>query len=581
MATRLYSRGLFLILLVLLSVTRQAFAATWIKMSSPHFELYTNAGEARGKEALRRFEQVRQVFRTLARSEAGSPIPVRVFLFHAEGDFRPFRPAESTLGFYQSGPQRNYIAMQYAAAKTYRIAFHEYVHLILNHAAVRLPRWLEEGTAEFYSTLEADRSRLIVGKPVPEHVQVLMTASWLDGKTLWSVERDSPYYNESGKVGIFYAQSWALVHMLNLSPQYREGMPRLASLLDEGCPAREAFESAFGKSLDEVIRDLRNYVRGGRFPVVRLSREPTEDIHLSRVQELSPVEAELAQAELLMQSGKDAVAEKRFRRLERQYARSPEVETGLGALALNRRRYSEARRHLAKAIELGSQDGRTYFEYAMLLRDSGGDTTEVIANLEKAIDLSPNFAEAHFVLGTLLSNQTRYGEAVEHLRHAASILPRQPYFWHALALAYQHLGQREAAETAARRALQAAITEQEIEMAQAALRLITTKQPEIEERSEVITPESWQNKRGDTRVEGTLHQIDCLGRSARFYIRSEERTISLYVENPGDVLLRNLSSMTFEFRCGPQKALPVTVEYIAKPDPREGTDGELVAIEFR
>lgn len=557
-------------------------ASKWLKIRSSHFELYTDAGAKRGNEALARLEQIQQVFRSLGSGRTGSPLPVRVFLFRSAAGYRPFRPAETTLGFYQGGPQHDYIVMQYAGPRTYRVAFHEYVHLILNHSAVRLPRWLEEGTAEFYSTLEATQSHIVVGKPIPEHLQTLAMEAWLDAGTLHSVDRDSPYYNERGKVGVFYAESWALVHMLNLSAAYRGRMPQFVALLEDGAPAGGAFEKAFGKSFEAALADLKAYLGARALPVVEVGAGAAEETTISPPEPLSSLEADLALAELLIQLGNTEEAGKKYRRLARENPAAPEVETGLGALALSRRQYDSARRHLDNAIRLGSTDAQTYFEYAMLLRDSGGDRADVARNLQKAVTLNPSFAEAHFMLGTMLSRENRHGEAAEHLRRAASILPRQAYFWHALALAYYHLGQRESARWAAYRALQAAATEQEAQMAQAALRLIDAKPPPPpDNRPEVTTPESWQPKRGDSHAEGTLRRIDCLGQSARFYVGTEGKTLSLFVRNPGDVLLRNLTSMTFEFRCGPQKPLPVAVEYLAKPDPKLGTDGELVAIEFR
>jgi tetratricopeptide (TPR) repeat protein len=186
------------------------------------------------------------------------------------------------------------------------------------------------------------------------------------------------------------------------------------------------------------------------------------------------------------------------------------------------------------------------------------------------------------VLGTMLSAADRLAEAVEHLARAASILPRQAYFWHALALAHQRLGQPEEARRAAYRAARAAVTEQEAEMARAAIRL--TDQQEVARKSDrppVGTPDGWKEKRGDSRIEGTLRQIDCLGSSARFHVRTADRSLALYVANPGEVLLRNISSVTFEFRCGPQKPASVSVEYNARPDATLGTDGDVVAIEFR
>jgi len=42
-------------------------ADQWIKVSTPHFELFTTAGEKKGREAILYFEQVRTFFLQLAR----------------------------------------------------------------------------------------------------------------------------------------------------------------------------------------------------------------------------------------------------------------------------------------------------------------------------------------------------------------------------------------------------------------------------------------------------------------------------------------------------------------------------------
>ena len=496
-----------LILLIVLGLAAPFPAfAKWLKITSPHFELYTDAGAETGREALRRLEEIQQVYR----GRDGSPVPVRVFLFSSESDFSHYRPAESTTAFFQGGPQRNYIAMRYAGEQTYRVAFHEYVHMVLNHSSARLPRWLEEGTAEFYSTLEMGGASLIAGKPIPAHLRTLRESSWLTAAQLQSVDRDSPYYNERGKVGVFYAQSWALVHMLNVSPKYRSGIQRFASLIDDGTPGPPAFEKAFLRPMETALGDLQAYLKRDRFPVMRIGADPRTNVRISEPRELSPVEAQLAQAELLLTVKNEAEAEKKYKRLARRNPENPEVETGLGALALDRHKYNEARQYLESAIRLGSRDAQTYFEYAMLLRDSGGRPEAVAENLRNALKLNPEFAEAYFMLGLLLTQEDRPGEAVGHLQHAAAILPRQAYIWHALALAHHSLGQDGQARQAAYRAMQAAATRQEAEMAEAALQLTVPAPPRIQ-------PEG---KPSENRLDGTLHRIDCLGTAARFYVRS-------------------------------------------------------------
>ncbi|MCP5109528.1 MAG: hypothetical protein GY953_01695 [bacterium] len=67
-------------------------------------------------------------------------------------------------------------------------------------------------------------------------------------------------------------------------------------------------------------------------------------------------------------------------------------------------------------------------------------------------------------------------------------------------------------------------------------------------------------------------RIDCLGESARLHVRSGEETVALNVADPGKVLLKNVSSVTFQFSCGELEPRPVAVEHSA---------GEVTAIEFR
>jgi tetratricopeptide (TPR) repeat protein len=552
----------------------------WVSIQSPHFELHTDAGAGAGRRLLERLEQVHRVFRGLAPGSTGSPLPVRVFLFRSKADFRPFAAGKTTAGYFQNGSERNYIVLRDSGDDTGRIVCHEYVHLVLYHTGARLPSWLEEGTAEFYSTIEAAPTRLIVGRAIPGHMQALGRGAWLPVDVLASIDKNSPYYSSPGKSSVFYAQSWALVHMLNLSPAYREGTPKFAGLLEDGMPVVEAFRQAYGKSLAAALDDLARYVASGSLPVVELDPPPTEDLRISPPTPLADVEARLAKSELLLETGAGDAAEAEYRRIAREHAGKAEVETSLGTLALSRREHAEARRHLERAIGLGSRDSRTYLEYAMLLRDTGGDSEAVLRNLREAVSLNPRHADAQFLLGTLLATAGRYEEAIQHLELAASVLPRRPHYWHALALSCHRAGRAEQALRAARRALQAAVTPQETEMAIAAIRLAETP-PAVSpgKRPDVLVPESWLPKRGDSRLEGMIERVDCLGNAARFHIREGDRITRLYLADPRR--LQSTGMQTFEFRCGPMKPAPVVAEFNARPDPKLGTAGDLVTLDFK
>jgi tetratricopeptide (TPR) repeat protein len=594
--------------ILLLAATSAWARDAWVRAVCGNFEVFTNAGERTGRDAASRFEWARRIFsvnddstlsapgeqgrsaRAPSRpakgfsdtSHAGAapPPPVRVMLFATESEYRTYRLSESTSGYYQSGPERDYIVFYAGAAGMWRIALHEYVHLALNHSTAHLPKWLEEGTAEVYSTIEESNGRVRIGRPVNSHVATLNRKRWLPADVLAEVEPGSPYYTEREKAGIFYAESWALVHMLNFAPDWRDSLPSFAQLLATDRPAGAAFEQAFGRTMEAAIRALGKYVEAGRFPVVEVQAPSAGDADV-RVSPLPPLDIELARAELLALIGREVEADKIYRRMAAQNPKSPPAQTGLGAMALRAKRYSEARDHLKRAIDLGSRDASTYFEYAMLLREQGGGRAEVLEHLNSAATLNPRFAEAHFILGIMASEDGRQLDAVEHLPRATAILPRQSYFWHALAIAYQELGRADDARRAAGRALDTAASEHEAEMARAAIKLAQARpEPAKPKRPAVTTPETWNNPRGDSRLEGTLERIDCVGEAARFYIRSGERTVALWVAKPGEVLLQNLSSATFTFRCGRQESRRVLVVYRAREDAATGTAGEITSIEF-
>lgn len=525
-----------------------ALASAWLRLTSPHFELLTDAGEKSGREAITRLEHVRGVFANAAGSRP-APLPVRVFLFRSEREFRMFQPKSGTAGFFQSGAERDHIAMHSGTDEVFRIVYHEYVHLVLQHSTVSLPKWFEEGMAEFYSTLEQRGDRLLVGRVVESHVRLLREGEW-------SGER------------AFYASSWALVHMLNLDPQYRNGLPRFVELMAEGAPHELAFKRAFGKRRDAALADAKSYVARGRFGVADIHFGPREVPDV----ESAPVfdgDADLARMDLALAVGRDETAAKLVDRIPRG---SDEWHEGMGLLALHRKIPDEARRHLSQSKRITA-----LFEYAMLVRDSGAPRAEVRRRLEEVVGRNPKHAEAQFLLGTMLHEDGRTAEAIPPLEEAARVLPRQSYFWHGLALAYHKAGRLDDARRAARRAAESAKDAQQADMAANALRLLADSSPPRPATAatpgNVVVPPSWRPREGDASLTGTLERIECLGKAARFHVRADGAVLPLLVANPGDVLLNSASALTFEFSCGSQRPRRVTVRYLAR-------EKEIVAIEF-
>jgi tetratricopeptide (TPR) repeat protein len=454
----------------LLAATAIFGADKWTRVRTANFDVVSDAGAAPARQVLRSFATARRIFRDAPGSATEMP-PVRVFVFRSERNYAPFRMGPSVQAFFQSGPDHDWVVIRDAGPETERIALHEYVHSLLNRSAVRLPGWLEEGTAELYSTMRIEKHKIIIGSNIASHLQVLRDAKWLTAAELSGAAKTSPYYNEFSRAGIFYGESWALVHMLNLSPGYHAAMPSYIQALADGMPPASAFRSAFGKSLDDAIADLQSYVAIG-LRVAEVGAPPADETEAGEPETVGEPEALADRAELLLLMKRDEQAAAIFKDLAKRFPRSPATPAGLAILALRDRRYSEARELFRKAIELGTREPGIYLEYAMLLRDTGGSADQIDAMLKKAVELSPNYAEAHFLLGVRAGEAGDLPGAIAHLRRATEILPLQSLFWQELAQDFLKLHKNYDARTAARRALQLSATPQEEGMARALLESI-------------------------------------------------------------------------------------------------------------
>ena len=403
------------------------------------------------------------------------------------------RPVPTAQGFYQSAAERDYLAV-IAGPEDLRALSHEFVHASLEHTTARRPVWLEEGVAEFYSTVALEKDRWVVGRPVANHVRVLGQVDWLSPRELFRIGKDSAVYNEGNRVGVFYAQSWAVVHFLYTQPGYRERIAAFAELLDEGVPAEEACLRAFRRSAREVLEEARQRLLRGHFPVAELEGEALE-APLVRV---SSVGEEVV-AELALARGKIALA----RRLYQRQGSS----TALGLLALGQGDAGSAGRYFDQAVAEGVSESTPYFEAAMLRRDAKQPFEPL---LRQAVERNPRHAEAWFLLGLEAAKREQWEDAVEAYQKATAILPRQANFWHGMALALRRAGRSAEASRAALQCKMAAGNAAEREMAAALMELVSAPPARLAVRGPaVIIPDSWEGLQGDAVSDGVLEELAC------------------------------------------------------------------------
>lgn len=430
----------------------------WVVYRTSELELLTDAGDKPASKVLDRMAAVRQV---LGQGPTGGR-PLRVFVFASDREFHSYADGPSTEGLYSNGSERGYIILSAGAGLT-RNAAHEYAHRVLSPSTPRFPLWLDEGLAELYSTLEVKGQTAVVGLPNETHLTNLKNRRWLRAKEL----ENPALLDERERAGIFYAESWALTHMLKLGTKWRGQTPQFLKELLAGEEASQAFHDAYGRTLDQAIEELHGYVINIRSERVETgARLPQDTPSVMRLDDLT---ASLQLGDLALHVDKLDLARKLFEEAARSHPDMPEAEAGLGTLAMAENRRTDALTHLRRATDLHAPGGEIYFQLAMLRRDEGAAEREVDQLLERAIAVDPSYGDAQLLLGQRETDRGEYSQAIGHLQAAAGILPRESNAWYALAYAETKAGEKDRARDAARRALQTARTKQDEGMARVLL----------------------------------------------------------------------------------------------------------------
>jgi tetratricopeptide (TPR) repeat protein len=243
-------------------------AAEWRRLDSPNFIVVGDIGAKDLGRIAAQFESFRGTLsRILSDRATATAVPTVVIVFPDERAFAPFqrlfegKPVDSA-GAFHGDRDFNFIAiLNDGRPGGMRVVFHEYAHLVISNITMNLPVWLEEGLAEYYSTFETGRDgrEATIGRPIESHLRILGRVQPLPIEQLVGVDRSSPLYNEGLRRSIFYAQSWALAHMLLSTPKGSEKVTELIGHLDAGIESREAWQRMFESAV--VQRDLQGYIR--------------------------------------------------------------------------------------------------------------------------------------------------------------------------------------------------------------------------------------------------------------------------------------------------------------------------------
>jgi FimV-like protein len=449
--------ALFCLLFVAPLTPSAAAKDTWMSVRSKNFFLVGNANEKEIKKVATRLEQFRDVLGRLLKANLTSSTPTTVVVFKSRSAYEPFAPP-NTAGYFQSGPDVNYIALSTERNPNdlhpYSTIFHEYVHFLVRNNLKDVPAWFNEGLAEYYSVLEVedDDRKVQIGLPIGEHLYALRQQKLLPLKTLFAVDHSSPYYNEKNKRSVFYAQSWALVHYLLLGNEAKR-QPQFSTfinLLLSNKGVEEAFQQAFQMDFMTLEKELKEYINRRSYPgqVATFERKLEIDDAMQSAQ-LTEAEGQFYLGDLLLHAHQLERAEKFLQQAVKLDPNLASAEASLGMLYMRKDNFAEAKRHLERAVAGDTRNYLVHYYYAMMLSREGMDAGGMIssyppellekmrAQLKKTIELAPNFAEGYRLLAFVnLVAGDKTDEALTLLKRAVALEPGELQHRYMLAQVY-------------------------------------------------------------------------------------------------------------------------------------------------
>lgn len=394
----------FLRLFPFLFAPALAHAASWTLVSSPHFELFTTAGDRAGRDAILHFEQVRAFFlqdSPLTRTGDG---PIRIVLFSTPAEFRPYRATDRGIAYYAPTRRCRYIALENFNPETYAVATHEFTHLMIDSQGWTLPAWLGEGWADVYSTLKTTGpGTVMIGDLIPGRVQTLRAGPWIPLSALTAAGRGSALYS-GPRAPMFYAESWALVHMLYLSPDYGPGFGPFVTALASRRPLASALWSAYRRTLPQIESDLRRYLdRGQLYGLTFRVALPNASIAI-RSQPAGVLDADLALAGLLGAVHRTATARSVYSWLRQRFPSNPRPDEAFGYFLWDLGDDNGARLAFARALDKGDRDPQTCYDFATLALQAG-DSAHARAALNRALAIDPAFTQARLRLAEVRASR--------------------------------------------------------------------------------------------------------------------------------------------------------------------------------
>ncbi|MGH9513721.1 MAG: tetratricopeptide repeat protein [Terriglobales bacterium] len=456
--------------------------AKWIRVSSDHFSVLTDAGQDKGHEVAVRLEQMRAVFgQLLYRKNLNMSEPLDVIALRTDNEYAAIAPirqsqAITAPGFFVAGPDRDYIVLNLFEPESWLAVSHQLAHYFLNYNYPPTQPWFDEGFAEYFSSIHLGGNQAGMGsdpelgvtwdedifgnqaqkRSAPRSLTEQLTAPvWLSIPDLFAMHEYAAGYQEGSHHTLFYAQSWMVVHYLLNKNKLGETGTYFDLVENKKLPVPEAIQQAYGMAAAQFDQAVKDYFKSltPLFLALDVSKQPdTKTFQLSspeyqvyHVPTLDAGDIGTSAANVSDAEAEASVAEMELRLPEhvqqamaqlKSITDDPKAENAIAHRALawahmQKKEFDQANAELDQASQLDPKDPWVHY-YSALMKyrqseASGGEIpglANMMLDLRTVIDWDPEFAEAYNMLAMARVQGGGMHSAMDAIRPALQLSPR-------------------------------------------------------------------------------------------------------------------------------------------------------------
>ena len=373
--------------------------ADWFKASSDHFVIYAKDDAEDLKTLSRKLESFHAAMALVTGGERAPPSPsnrVTIFVVGSERAVRRLHGGNNRyVGGFYAPRAGNPIAVVPSVRRsnggrtdTHLVTLlHEYAHHFSSERnTFPVPRWISEGSAEFFSSVKFERDgTLSIGMPAHHRKYELGAVDSVGVEALLDQDYNQRRYSGSA-YNAFYGRSWLLYHYLSLDPEVSGQLKTYLNLLTAGKSSREAGLEAFG-DFGRLDRKLGGYLRKRRLLSLRFTPDlmPVGPIEVTALSEgeaaILPVRIE---SQLGVNEEEAAELVEEAREIAARYPDDPAVLAALAETEVDADNYDAAIAAADKAIARDPGRVNAYIQKGKAL----------FAKAEDADDRAEAYAEA-------------------------------------------------------------------------------------------------------------------------------------------------------------------------------------------